>query len=161
MPVIVLGPEEADAIDRGAAFERGADDYLHRPVVYDELVARIRAVLRRTAPPFPDVIEVGELTIDRLARLVTVHGEPVHLAGKEYELLLALAVEPHRVFTKDELLRDVWGFRSFTRTRTRWTPTSRGCAEARAGPERPLRRQRLGRGLQARRLRQPRRQARA
>ena len=96
----------------------GADDYLHRPDVYDELVARIRAVLRRAAPPFPDLIEVGELTIDRLARVVTVRGEPVHLAGKEYELLLALAAQPHRVFTKDELLRDVWGFRCVTRTRT-------------------------------------------
>ena len=118
VPVIVLGPEEADAVDRVRAFQRGADDYLHRPVVYDELLARIRAVLRRATPPFPDLIEVGDLTIDRLARLVTVRGEAVHLAGKEYELLVALATEPHRVFTKDELLRDVWGYRSFTRTRT-------------------------------------------
>ena len=56
--------------------------------------------------------------IDLPARVVTVRGEPVHLAGKEFELLAALAVEPTRVFTKDELLRDVWGYRSFTRTRT-------------------------------------------
>jgi DNA-binding response OmpR family regulator len=118
VPVIVLGPEEADAVDRVRAFQRGADDYLPRPVVYDELLARIRAVLRRTTPPFPDVIEVGDLAIDRLARVVTVRGECVRLAGKEYELLVALAAEPHRVFTKDELLRDVWGYRSFTRTRT-------------------------------------------
>ena len=118
VPVIVLGPEEADAVDRVRAFQRGADDYLPRPVVYDELLARIRAVLRRTSPPCPDVIEVGELAIDRLARVVTVRGEAVHLAGKEFELLVALAVEPSRVFTKDELLRDVWGYRSFTRTRT-------------------------------------------
>ena len=118
VPVIVLGPEEADAVDRVRAFQRGADDYLPRPVVYDELLARIRAVLRRTSPPCPDLIEVGELAVDRLARVVTVRGEPVHLAGKEFELLVALAAEPHRVFTKDELLRDVWGYRSFTRTRT-------------------------------------------
>ena len=70
VPVIVLGPEEADAVDRVRAFQRGADDYLPRPVVYDELLARIRAVLRRTSPPRPDVIEVGELAIDRLARVV-------------------------------------------------------------------------------------------
>src|SRR5215207_7749193 len=94
VPVIVLGPEEADAVDRVRAFQRGADDYLHRPVVYDELVARIRAVLRRVAPPAPSRIEVGELTVD------------------------PPAADPHRVFTKDELLRDVWGYRSFTRTRT-------------------------------------------
>ena len=118
VPVIVLGPAEADAVDRVRAFQRGADDYMHRPVVYDELVARIRAVLRRTAPPFPQLIEIGPLAIDRLARVVTVRGEPVRLAGKEFELLCTLASEPHRVFTKDELLRDVWGYRSFTRTRT-------------------------------------------
>jgi DNA-binding response OmpR family regulator len=118
VPVIVLGPEEADAVDRVRAFQRGADDYMPQPVVYDELLARIRAVLRRTSPPSPDLVEVGELAIDRLARVVTVRGEPVHLAGKEFELLVALAAEPNRVFTKDELLRDVWGYRSFTRTRT-------------------------------------------
>jgi DNA-binding response OmpR family regulator len=118
VPVIVLGPEEADAVDRVRAFQRGADDYLHRPVVYDELLARIRAVLRRTSPPVAEVVEVADLTIDRLARVVAVRGDPVHLAGKEFELLSALADEPHRVFTKDELLRDVWGYRSFTRTRT-------------------------------------------
>src|SRR5918995_1726565 len=118
VPVIVLGPEEADAVDRVRAFQRGADDYLPSPVVYDELLARIRAVLRRTSPPVSDSVEVGDLTIDRLARVVSVRGETVPLAGKEFELLSALADEPHRVFTKDELLRDVWGYRSFTRTRT-------------------------------------------
>ena len=118
MPVIVLGPAGADAVDRVRAFQRGADDYLHRPVVYDELVARIRAVLRRVAPPVQPRLEVGELAIDLPARVVTVREQAVHLAGKEFELLAALAAEPHRVFTKDELLRDVWGYRSFTRTRT-------------------------------------------
>jgi DNA-binding response OmpR family regulator len=118
VPVIVLGPAGADAVDRVRAFQRGADDYLHRPVVYDELVARIRAVLRRVAPPATSRLEVGNLAIDPPARVVTVRGEAVHLAGKEFELLAALAAEPHRVFTKDELLRDVWGYRSFTRTRT-------------------------------------------
>jgi DNA-binding response OmpR family regulator len=118
VPVIVLGPAEGDAVDRVRAFQRGADDYLSRPVVYDELVARIRAVLRRVAPPTHDRVEVGGLAIDLPARVVTVRGEAVHLAGKEFELLAALAAEPNRVFTKDELLRDVWGYRSFTRTRT-------------------------------------------
>ena len=118
VPVIVLGSEEADAVDRVRAFQRGADDYLPRPLVYDELLARIRAILRRTAPPSPEVVEIGDLTLDRPARVAMVRGETVHLAGKEFELLSALAQEPHRVFTKDELLRDVWGYRSFTRTRT-------------------------------------------
>jgi len=64
------------------------------------------------------VVEIGDLTLDRPARVVLVRGEAVHLAGKEFELLCALAQEPHRVFTKDELLRDVWGFRSRGKTRT-------------------------------------------
>jgi DNA-binding response OmpR family regulator len=123
VPVIVLGPAEADAVDRVRAFQRGADDYLPRPVVYDELLARIRAILRRTSPPSPDVVAIGDLAIDRLARVVTVRGETIHLAGKEFELLSALADQPHRVFTKDELLRDVWGYRSFTSTHALpWTP---------------------------------------
>ena len=118
VPVILLGPTEADAVDRVRGFARGADDYLAKPVVYDELVARIRAVLRRTAPPEPDQLVAGEITVDRAAHRVTVAGERVALAGKEYELLVKLASEPSRVFTKDELLRDVWGFRSLCRTRT-------------------------------------------
>ena len=135
VPVIVLGPEEADAVDRVRAFHRGADDYLPRPVVYDELLARIRAVLRRTSPPLRDRVEVGELAIDRLARVVTVCGEPVHLAGKEFELLVALAAEPNRVFTKDELLRDVWGYRSFSRTRTLDSHVSRLRQKLERGPD--------------------------
>ncbi len=118
VPVIVLGPPEADTIDRVRALQDGADDFLARPFHYEELLARIRAVLRRATPPAVEVIEVGELRIDRGTRRVTVAGEPVELAGKEYELLLALAADPARVFTKEQLLRDVWGFRSAGRTRT-------------------------------------------
>ena len=75
-------------------------------------------MLRRTSPPAAELVEVGNLRVDRPSRVVTVRGEAVHLAGKEFELLSALAEDPHRVFTKDELLRDVWGYRSVTRTRT-------------------------------------------
>jgi DNA-binding response OmpR family regulator len=118
VPVIVLGQEEADAVDRVRAFARGCDDYVARPFVYDELVARIRAVLRRYSPSPQDRLEAGEIVVDRVARVVTVCGRPVPLAGKEYELLAKLASEPTRVFTKEQLLRDVWGFRSIGRTRT-------------------------------------------
>jgi len=118
VPVIVLGPPEADAIDRVRAFESGADDVLGWPFHYEELVARIHAVLRRAAPEHNDVVEIDGLRIDRATRRVTIAGEPVALSGKEYELLLALAGAPRRVFTKEELLRDVWGFRSIGRTRT-------------------------------------------
>ena len=119
VPVIVLGPERADAFDRVRAFARGADDYVGMPVFYDELAARIRAVLRRVAPPAPARLEVGELLIDRASRTVTLDGEAVRLSSKEFELLAKLASEPRRVFTKDELLRDVWGYRTASsRTRT-------------------------------------------
>jgi DNA-binding response OmpR family regulator len=118
VPVIVLGPEEADAIDRVRAFDRGADDFVSRPFFYDELLARIRAVLRRVAPPVGMVIEVGELVIDRSTRCVTVSGKVLPLSAKQFDLLVKLASTPTRVFPKDELLKDVWGYRSAGRTRT-------------------------------------------
>ena len=118
VPVIVLGRRNADAVDRVRAFERGCDDYLGRPFHYDELLARIRAVLRRAAPPACEVVEAGPIRVDRRTRRVEAVGRPVALAGKEYDLLLALAADPARVFTKEELLREVWGFRSPGRTRT-------------------------------------------
>lgn len=118
VPLIMLGDAAADVVDRVRALERGCDDFLARPFLYDELRARIRAVLRRALPPAPDRLEAGELVVDRRTRRVTVDGEPVVLAGREYELLVKLATEPARVFTKEELLRDVWGFRSLGRTRT-------------------------------------------
>jgi DNA-binding response OmpR family regulator len=118
VPVILLGRQESDPVDRVRAFERGCDDYLDRPFHYDELVARIRAVLRRATPPASDRLEAGEIEIDRPTRRVTVAGDRVVLPTKEYELLLKLASDPQRVFTKEELLRDVWGFRSQGRTRT-------------------------------------------
>jgi DNA-binding response OmpR family regulator len=118
VPVIVLAPAEADPVARVRAFERGADDVVERPIVYLELLARIRALLRRTVPGSAEVLEADEVVVDRRTRLVHVRGAPVQLAGKEFELAAMLASEPRRVFTKDELLRDVWGFRSAGRTRT-------------------------------------------
>jgi len=116
--LIVLGDARDDAVDRVHAFERGCDDFVPRPFHYEELVARIHAVLRRTQPGLRERLAAGPLAIDRATRRVTVHGLPVALAAKEYELLVKLASQPLRVFTKDELLRDVWGFRSLGRTRT-------------------------------------------
>ncbi len=118
VPVIVLGGSDADAIDRVRALQGGCDDYVGRPFVYDELVARIRAVLRRSAPSLRDRLEAAELVIERATRRVTVCGERVSLSTKEFELLVKLASDPSRVFTKEQLLRDVWGFRSLGRTRT-------------------------------------------
>jgi DNA-binding response OmpR family regulator len=118
IPIIVLGRADSDPVDRVRAFDGGCDDYIARPFHYEELLARIRAVLRRAAPPPSERIVVGDLLIDRAARRVTVGGVPVALAAKEYELLVKLAGEPSRVFTKEQLLREVWDFRSLGRTRT-------------------------------------------
>ena len=118
VPVIVLGPPESDTVDRVRAFERGCDDFLARPFDYEELLARIRAVLRRTAPPEHELVVAGPIRVDLATRTVTVGGRVVRLAGKEYELLLKLMTDPDRVFTKEQLLREVWGFMSLGRTRT-------------------------------------------
>jgi DNA-binding response OmpR family regulator len=118
VPVIVLGEPESDAVDRVRALERGCDDFLVRPFAYEELLARIRAVLRRTSPAAHEVRRAGPITADLATRCVTVEDTVVSLAGKEYELLLKLMTDPTRVFTKEQLLREVWGFRSLGRTRT-------------------------------------------
>jgi DNA-binding response OmpR family regulator len=120
VPTIVLGAPEAAAGDRVRAFRNGCDDWVDRPFDYLELLERIRAVLRRTAYAARDdePIEAGPVRIDQRTRRVTLDGQRVPLAQKEYELLRELAREPERVFTKDELLREVWGFQSSGRTRT-------------------------------------------
>jgi len=118
VPVIVVTAPRSDPVERVRALERGADDVLERPVAYAELVARIRAVLRRAAPGDEQRIEAGDLVVDRRTRRVLVRGVPVRLAGREFELAARMASDPTRVWTKDELLRDVWGFRSDGMTRT-------------------------------------------
>jgi DNA-binding response OmpR family regulator len=118
VPVIVLGDTQEDAVDRVRAFDRGCDDYVPRPFHYDELLARIRAVLRRTAPPRHERLHAGPILVDLVTRRATVHGRAVSMAAKEYELLAKLVTDPARVFTKEQLLREVWGYRSLGRTRT-------------------------------------------
>jgi DNA-binding response OmpR family regulator len=118
VPVIVLGEPESDAVDRVRALDRGCDDFLARPFVYEELLARIRAVLRRTLPAAHETRRAGPIAADLATRRVTVGGRPITLSGKEYELLLKLMTDPTKVFTKEQLLREVWGFRSLGRTRT-------------------------------------------
>lgn len=118
VPVILLGQPDADAVDRVRAFARGCDDYVGRPFHYEELLARIHAVLRRASGGSHDRLVADSIEVDTATRRVTVGGSRVVLSGKEYDLLVKLASEPERVFKKDELLRDVWGFRSLGRTRT-------------------------------------------
>jgi DNA-binding response OmpR family regulator len=117
LPVIMVSAR-GEPSDRVRGFARGADDYVTRPFVYEELVARMRAVLRRAMRPPHPRLAVRDLTVDLSSRVVRVGGVNVQLSAKEFDLLVALAEDPERVFRKEELLRDVWGFRSLGRTRT-------------------------------------------
>jgi DNA-binding response OmpR family regulator len=118
LPVLVLSGRVGDA-DRVRSFARGADDHLNKPFLYAELVARMRAVLRRAdGRRSRGVMRVGELTLDPATRAVRLSGRRIELAAKEFALLQALAEQPTRVYRKQELLRDVWGFLSPGNTRT-------------------------------------------
>ena len=118
LPVLVLSGRRAE-LDRVRGFERGCDDYVVKPFSYAELRARVASLLRRSQRrPGTGRVRVGTLELDPPSREVTVRGERVDLSQKEFALLRALAVEPCRVFTKEELLRGVWGFRSLGATRT-------------------------------------------
>ena len=117
-PMIVL-TAHGDRLHRIRVLERGGDDIIAKPFSYPELRARIVAVLRRSdRRRRPRTLSAGSLRIDLSSREVTVADRPVRLSGTEYDLLVTLAGEPTRVFTRAELLRDVWGYPSATRTRT-------------------------------------------
>jgi DNA-binding response OmpR family regulator len=119
LPLILLGtaPGELDAV---RAFDAGADDYVVKPFSYPELRARLRALLARVErySRRASVICVGDLRIDLTQRRVTFAGTEVPVGNKELALLRALAVEPTRVHTKEELLREIWGMRAVGATRT-------------------------------------------
>jgi DNA-binding response OmpR family regulator len=117
-PVLVLSGRSSE-LDRLRGFERGADDYVVKPFAYAEVRARIEALLRRAnLRPGQGTLRVGELRIDPPSRDVTLRGRRIVLSQKEFALLRTLATEPTRVFTKEELLRNVWGFRALGSTRT-------------------------------------------
>jgi DNA-binding response OmpR family regulator len=111
IPVILL-TARAEEVDRVLGLELGADDYVVKPFSARELVARVRSVLRRAATkPSPDgdaVLDFGELRIAPLSREVTVDGRPVDLTPKEFDLLVVFARSPRQVFSRRQLLAQVW-----------------------------------------------------
>jgi DNA-binding response OmpR family regulator len=114
LPVIVL-TARGEEIDRVLGLELGADDYLTKPFSARELVARVRAVLRRTQAASeptasPATVRVGDLRIDPAARSATLAERPIALTVREFDLLLFLARRPGQVFTRDQLLDQVWGY---------------------------------------------------
>jgi DNA-binding response OmpR family regulator len=118
LPLLVLSGRAGET-DRVRGFERGCDDFLPKPFSYGELRLRVAALLRRASErPGEGRLRVGELELDPVSREVRLRGARVTLSQKEFALLRQLAAEPTRVFTKPELLRDVWGFRAQGATRT-------------------------------------------
>lgn len=118
LPLLIVTGRQGE-LDRLRGFESGADDYLAKPFSYPELRARVAALLKRSnRRKLEGRLRIGPLEVDPPTREVKLRGRKIPLSQKEYALLKALAAEPTRVFTKEELLRDVWGFRSLGSTRT-------------------------------------------
>ena len=118
LPVVVLTARSAE-MDKLLGFEHGADDYLTKPFSPRELVARLKALLRRAHPERSGgTLEVGDLRVDTLAREATWRGRALTLTPREFELLAFMATRPGRVSTRDELLRKVWGYGYEGETRT-------------------------------------------
>jgi len=113
LPIIVVSARGEEA-QRVKGLELGADDYVVKPFSPAEVVARVRAVLRRiSAPPDPHrVLRAGPATIEPASRRVTVAGRPVELTRLEFDLLAELAANPNVVYTRDRLLEKVWGYQS-------------------------------------------------
>ena len=118
LPVLLLTARAAE-MDKLLGFEHGADDYLTKPFSPRELVARVRALLRRAKPSAATpVIESGELRIDEPAREASFQGRVLALTPREFDLLSFFARHPGRVLSRDELLRKVWGYDYLGETRT-------------------------------------------
>jgi DNA-binding response OmpR family regulator len=109
LPVILLTGRREEA-DRIEGLDLGADDYVVKPFSPAELAARVRSVLRRASGtrPLPQVLTFDELTVDTVKRVVALAGEPVMLTRREYEVLVFLACRPGQVFTRSDLLEQVW-----------------------------------------------------
>lgn len=116
VPIIML-TARTDTVDVVAGLEAGADDYLTKPFEPDELVARIRARVRRVDAPASPRLRIGDLDIDVEGHEVRRGDELIALTPLEFDLLVQLARRPWQVFTRDVLLRDVWGYRHSADTR--------------------------------------------
>jgi len=138
VPVIMVTARDSE-IDKVVGLEIGADDYVTKPFSHRELVARIRAVLRRGQDnePMPDVLEAGAVRMNVERHEVTLNGQPVRLALKEFELLEMFLRNPGRVLTRGQLIDRVWGADYFGDTKTLDVHVKRLRAKLEADPATP------------------------
>ncbi len=141
VPIIVLSARQ-DEFDKVAALQLGADDYVTKPFALAELMARVAAVLRRTRPrevvAAPTELGFGDVRIDLASRTVTRAGAPVPLTHLEMELLIFFCRNGHRVFSRDELVREVWGVRPGGQPRTVDNFVAQLRAKLEPDPDRPI-----------------------
>jgi two-component system response regulator MtrA len=137
VPIIML-TAKGDTHDVVRGLEAGADDYMVKPFRHpSELIARIRTRLRRTNVDIAGLLTIGDLAIDVQAHQILRAGKQISLTRLEFDLLVALAKEPGRVFTRDALLSEVWGYRHSTDTRLVNVHVQRLRSKIEHDPERP------------------------
>jgi DNA-binding response OmpR family regulator len=135
-PVLIV-TARGDEVDRLIGLELGADDYLTKPFSPRELVARVKAILRRSAPAAVRSLRVGEVTLDLDRHLASVAGEPVELTATEFALLAFLLRRPGQVYDREQLLAHVWGYQAAAGTRTVDVHVAQ--LRAKLGPASPIR----------------------
>ncbi len=117
LPIIMLTARGEEA-DKLKSFDSGVDDYVVKPFSPKELIARVRALLRRSGAPADDLLEAGPIQLDLAAHRVAVHGKPVTMGPTEFRLLALFMAHPHRAFQRSQLLDQVWGRSAYLEERT-------------------------------------------
>ncbi|WP_447924876.1 MtrAB system response regulator MtrA [Georgenia muralis] len=136
VPIVML-TARSDTLDVVTGLEAGADDYVAKPFKPKELVARVRARLRRQEDPEPERLRIGDLELDVAGHEVTRDGVPISLTPLEFDLIVALARKPWQVFSREVLLEQVWGYRHAADTRLVNVHVQRLRAKVEKDPEHP------------------------
>ena len=136
VPIVML-TAKGDTVDVVVGLESGADDYVVKPFKPKELVARIRARVRRYDPPVQESLNIGDLSIDVAGHAVTRQSVPISLTPLEFDLLVCLARKPWQVFTREVLLEQVWGYRHAADTRLVNVHVQRLRSKVERDPENP------------------------
>ncbi|RPF25858.1 MtrAB system response regulator MtrA [Georgenia muralis] len=136
VPIVML-TAKSDTLDVVTGLEAGADDYVAKPFKPKELVARVRARLRRQEDPEPERLRIGDLELDVAGHEVTRDGVPISLTPLEFDLIVALARKPWQVFSREVLLEQVWGYRHAADTRLVNVHVQRLRAKVEKDPEHP------------------------